>query len=262
MICLGPMGNPDPTTLINLEAGRIPLKASNMNSDWFQAFRSWPNVTPGWRNWFRRIANTHRANWEQYDIDQCLNLTLSEMVRNGPMLISASFFWFDHINAFLFGHGPMTPTLLDVLMLTGLNISAPDQSFSFLDKASFKIETRSIGWWKGYVTKNMKTGSVLVREHTAFLNMWLERFIFCGKTVGPTNNALKMAESLGGGNPVPLGKHLLGSVYHLLHQVLVRLRTDQPISNLEGPWWFIQLWLNMYMHRTMGINLKEMSFPS
>ena len=50
----------------------------------------------------------------------------------------------------------------------------------------------------------MKTGSVSVREHTAFLNMWLE------KAVGPTSNNLKLAENLATGNPVPLDKHLLG----------------------------------------------------
>ena len=108
------------------------------------------------------------------------------MVRNEPMLISASFFWSDAINAFLFGHGPMTPTLLDVMMLTDLNISTFDKPFYFSEKASFKIKTRSIGGWKGYVARNMKTGSVSVREHIAFLNMWLEKFIFCGKAVGPT----------------------------------------------------------------------------
>ena len=161
------------------------------------------------------------------------------------------FFWSNALNALLFGHGPMTPTLLDVIMLTGLNIIAPNRSSDFLDKTSFKIETRTIGGWSGYVTKNMKTGSVTVREHTAFLNMWLEKFIFCGKTTGPTNNTLKMAETLASGNPVPLGKHLLGLVYHLLHQVSAKLRADQPISNLGGPWWFIQLWLNMYMHKTI-----------
>ena len=184
------------------------------------------------------------------------------MVKNEPMLISVSFFWSDAINAFLFGHGPMTPTLLDVMMLTGLNITASDRAFNFLDPASFKIKTRAIGGWSGYVFENMKTGSVSVREHTAFLNMWLEKFIFCGKTVGPTNNTLKIAETLASGNPVPLGKHLLGLVYHLLHQVSAKLRADQPISNLGGPWWFIQLWLHIYMHKTMGIRLSELSFPS
>ena len=88
MVCLGPMGNSDPTSIINLETSRIPLKSSNMNVDWIQTFRSWPSTTPGWRNWFRRIASSQRTNWEQYDISQCLNLSLSEMIRNEPMLIS------------------------------------------------------------------------------------------------------------------------------------------------------------------------------
>ena len=126
----------------------------------------------------------------------------------------------------MFNHGPMTPTLMDVVMLTGLNIHAPDRSFHLLEKASFKIETKSIGGWKGYISKNMKTGSVSVREHTAFFNMWFEKFIFCGKAVGPTSNNLKLADTLANGNSIPLGKHLLGSVYHLLHQVSVRLRNN------------------------------------
>jgi len=92
MIYLGPMGNPDLINIINLETNRIPLKSFDMNLDWPQAFRSWPSVTPGWRNWFRRMANSQRTNWEQYDISQCLNLSLSEVIRNEPMLISALIF--------------------------------------------------------------------------------------------------------------------------------------------------------------------------
>ena len=181
------------------------------------------------------MAHLHRIDWDTYDIGQCITLSLSEMARNEPMLVSASYFWSDALNTFLFGHGPMTPTLLDVLMLTGLNIHAPDRSYDFLSKASCKLETRNIGAWKGYIEKNSKTGGADLREHIAFLNMWLEKYIFCGKTVGPTSNHLKMAETLAEGNMIPLGKHLLGSVYHLLHQVSVRLRADQPISNLGGP---------------------------
>ena len=88
-----------------------------MTSDWSLTFRSWLSVALGWRNWFRRVVGIYWADWEQYDIGQCLNLSLSEMVKNELMLISASFFWSDAINAFLFGHGPMTPTMLDVMML-------------------------------------------------------------------------------------------------------------------------------------------------
>jgi len=79
------------------------------------------------------------------------------MIRNEPMLILASFFWSDAINAFMFNHRPMTPTLMDVMMLTGLNIQASDRPFRLLEKVSFMIETKSIGGWKGYISKNMKT---------------------------------------------------------------------------------------------------------
>jgi hypothetical protein len=44
--------------------------------------------------------------------------------------------------------------------------------------------------------------------------MWLEKFVFCGKTFGPT---AIVAEQLDAGNRIPLGKYLLGAVYHLLH---------------------------------------------
>ena len=70
------------------------------------------------------------------------------MIRNEPMLISASYFWSDAINVFMFNHGPMTPTLMDVVMLTGLNIYASDRPFRLLEKASFKIEKKNIGGWK------------------------------------------------------------------------------------------------------------------
>jgi len=184
------------------------------------------------------------------------------MIWNEPMLISAYYFLSDALNAFLFGHIPMTPTLLDVLMLTGLNISASDRPYDLLSKPDFKFDTRNIGGWKGYVDKYSKIGAADLREHAAFLNMWLEKFILCGKTIGPTSNTLKMAETLASGSHIPLGKHLLGSVYCLLHHVAAKLRADQPIGNLGGPWWFIQLWLNMYMHKTMNLDLKKMSFPS
>jgi len=45
------------------------------------------------------------------------------MERNKSLLIAASYFWSDTLNAFVFGHGPASPTLADVLMLTGLEIA-------------------------------------------------------------------------------------------------------------------------------------------
>ena len=77
----------------------------------------------GWRDWFRRVSEKKGRDWEVYDLNQCLTLSLSGMERNDSLLISASYFWSNALNAFVFGHGPMTITLADVYMLTGLRIT-------------------------------------------------------------------------------------------------------------------------------------------
>jgi len=44
----------------------------------------------------------------------------------------------------LFGHGPASPTLADVLMLTGLEIATADDSHLFNSKPERNVETRNI----------------------------------------------------------------------------------------------------------------------
>jgi hypothetical protein len=139
------------------------------------------------------------------------------MSRNESLLIDASYFWSDALNAFLFGNRPMAPTLADVLVLAGLDIASSDTLFTHQnDKPSYHLKTKGIGGWSGYIAEHKKEGTVGQREHVAFLNMWLEKFVFCGKTFGPANYQI-VAEQLAAGNRVPLGKYLLGAVYHLLH---------------------------------------------
>jgi hypothetical protein len=48
---------------------------------------------------------------------------LAETPKNEDLLIAACHFWSKGVNAFLFGHGPMSPTLADVYMITGLDIT-------------------------------------------------------------------------------------------------------------------------------------------
>jgi hypothetical protein len=47
--------------------------------------------------------------------------------------------------------------------------------------------------------------------------MWLEKFVFYGKTFGPTANYHIVAEQLAIDNRIPLEKYLIGAVHHLLH---------------------------------------------
>lgn len=255
------MGDLNPTDPINLEIGRLPFKHANLDlSRWSNAFRSWPSPIPGWRNWYLRVSEAKNTIWEVYDISQCINFSLFNMAKNESMLIVAAHFWSDAMNAFLFGHGSMTPTLIDVIMLTWLNISALDNPFHLMTKPTYQLKTKDAGGWKGYMAHHMKTSTITDRDHVAFLNMWLERFIYCGKTVGPTTNPQAITEALVSGHSIPLGKHLLGSVYSLLHNVSAKLATGQPITNPGGPWWLINLWLNLYMHKTLQQDPTSMSF--
>jgi hypothetical protein len=91
--------------------------------------------------------------------------------------------------------------------------------------------------------------------------MWLCRFIFCGKANEPTLNHIAMASQLVSGNRFPLGKFLLGSVYHMLHQTVTQMYTGQRIACVNGPWWFVQMWLQLHMHQIVGVDLNTRLFP-
>jgi hypothetical protein len=121
-------------------------------------------------------------------------------------------------------------------MLTGLDISTTDDASVYGRKSEYKVNTCNIGGWTGYIQEYRKTRTVGQRKHTTFLNMWLEKFIFYGRSVGSTNVYLPAAELQANGVKFPLGRDLLSSTYHLLHQVSQKLLLGEPIGNLGGPW--------------------------
>jgi hypothetical protein len=57
------------------------------------------------------------------------------------LLKTIGYFWSDALNCFLFRHGPMTPTLMDVVMITGVYIESasvtprplPDRRYLLLE---------------------------------------------------------------------------------------------------------------------------------
>jgi hypothetical protein len=99
-------------------------------------------------------------------------------------------------------------------------------------------------------------------EYVAFLIMWLEKFLFCGSSCGPVYNHKYLAECLAAGVEFPLGKYLLGSAYYLMNQVTSQLLKGEAGNCCTGPWWLIQLWLNLYLHEIVQPDLRNWSFPS
>ena len=41
----------------------------------------------------------------------------------------------------------------------------------------------------------------------------------------------------------------------------VKLLLGEPIGNLGGPWWFINMWLNVHMHKRLQFDLFAQRFP-
>jgi hypothetical protein len=48
----------------------------------------------------------------------------------------------------------------------------------------------------------------------------------------------------------------------MLHQTTHLMHTSQKISCVNGPWWFVQMWLQLYMHQIVGVNLNNQQFSS
>ena len=57
------------------------------------------------------------------------------------MLKATSYFWSTTYNAFFFRQGPMSPTLADVHMLTGVNITGQVNPFNLLVEPSGELES-------------------------------------------------------------------------------------------------------------------------
>jgi hypothetical protein len=201
------------------------------------------------------------SNWDNFRIAHCLELSLAETPKNENLLIAACHFWSNGANAFLFFHGTMSPNLSDVYMITGLGVTGT------VYPHKYKGSSRQTGvktWvgYKRYIQNYMSEGPLSDVEYRAFLKMWLCRFIFCGKANEPTLNHIVMVEDLAAGTSIPLGKCHLGSVYHMLHQTTYPMHTSQKISCVNGPWWFVQMWLQLYMHQVVAIDLNNRHFPS
>uniref|UniRef100_A0A0E0F4L6 DUF1409 domain-containing protein n=1 Tax=Oryza meridionalis TaxID=40149 RepID=A0A0E0F4L6_9ORYZ len=134
-------------------------------------FKSWPSLekpTPdkSWTTWYQHVSASKKVHWNEIGIGQALVLTIANSAKDEPLMTAATYFWSNTLNAFLFNQGPMTPTLIDITMITGLDVTSSANPMSMNTKNQFDFKTKSIGGWSGYVAAYMGQGSVTPREHT------------------------------------------------------------------------------------------------
>jgi hypothetical protein len=264
--CLGPRSYEKPIDLISCEANRIPFVRQDIDLEsWSDSLRAWPNPPEGWVVWYNRVADTYQPLWESIGIADALSLSLSPLEKDENLLKTIGYFWSDALNCFLFGHGSMTPTLLDVMIITGLDISSSCPSAYMLSVVPFKLSSKAeCTNWSAYLNQHLKTkGPVTEKEHTTFLNLWLEHFLFCGPSLAPTKNYLPLAYELAKGHTIGLGKLFLGEIYRYLHLMSLSLLSQKKLRT-GGTWWFIQLWAHLYFQDFIPDfpSLANNSFPN
>jgi hypothetical protein len=89
------------------------------------------------------MVRVHQSTWETIGIADALSLSLSPLDKNENLLKTIDYFWSVALNCFLFGHSPMTPTLMDVVMITSLDIASPSPSSYSLPEVPFRLSSKS-----------------------------------------------------------------------------------------------------------------------
>jgi hypothetical protein len=94
------------------------------------------------------------SNRDNLHIAHCLELSLAETPKNENLLIAACYFWSHGANAFLFGHGPMSPTLADVYMITGLRVTGTVYPHKYMGSSKKTGVKTGVGY-KRYIQNYM-----------------------------------------------------------------------------------------------------------
>jgi hypothetical protein len=120
---------------------------------YFEELASAPNCRL--EDWYKRVLDDKSPktkNWDKLRISHCLELSLAETPKNESLLIAASHFWSNGANAFLFGHGPMSPTLADVYMIIGLKVTGTVYLYKYKGSSKQTGVKTGVGY-KRYIQK-------------------------------------------------------------------------------------------------------------
>ena len=214
----------------------------------YRVFRSSPPVGNG-RTWFDKWVcriEVHKAeSWKKIGIFDLIQLTKRQMPYNMGLLTSSFFFWDVNTNSFHTRYGMISPTLYDMAFLTGLPPTGETYLPDMIPTVSISGIDLSNKTYSAFVKRNMGTGdSVSEGEHVAFLMYWLCAFIFCTKSLQVAMAYQDLAILLHLEKPLCLSKLLLATLYDSLREGVQCIKTEQVVTNVAGPFWLLQMWLN------------------
>ncbi|XP_050114931.1 uncharacterized protein LOC126593094 isoform X1 [Malus sylvestris] len=248
------------------------------SSKWSFHRRGFPLVNDlAWAQWIDELEPSFKQKWMSNGIYELIMLSKISITPKPELLASALLFWNTGTNTFDFRMGPMSPTILDMAQVFGLRPSGrvidvtqdwipssttggSSSSTYFLPLSYNSVTFKSYGTsFKGFipfVKKNFGAGSPQAdkdQEHMYFLLYWLNKHVFPNKSKGVRVEWIPLVEVLHNFDDVATGPFLLSHFYHLLFD----MTRDEPFeTNLNGPIWMIQIWLQWYFPEFRAINLE------
>ncbi|KAM1004500.1 hypothetical protein ACFX2C_004692 [Malus domestica] len=248
------------------------------SSKWSLHRRGFPLMNdPTWAQWVDELEPFFKQKWMSNGIYELLVLSKTSIVPKPELLTFALLFWNTGTNTFDFRMGPMSPTILDMAQVFGVRPSgrtvdvtqdwvpsstteSSSSSTTFLplsyNSATFKSYGTSFKGFIPFVKENFGAGSPRAdkdQEHMYFLLYWLNKHVFPNKSKGVRVEWIPLVEVLHNFDDVATGPFLLSHLYHLLFE----MTRDEPFeTNLNGPIWMIQLWLQWYFPEFRAANLE------
>ncbi|KAM1748105.1 hypothetical protein ACFX12_009131 [Malus domestica] len=248
------------------------------SSKWSFHRRGFPLMNDlAWAQWIDELEPSFKQKWMSNGIYELIMLSKISITPKPELLASALLFWNTGTNTFDFRMGPMSPTILDMAQVFGLRPSGrvidvtqdwipssttggSSSSTYFLPLSYNSVTFKSYGTsFKGFipfVKKNFGAGSPQAdkdQEHMYFLLYWLNKHVFPNKSKRVRVEWIPLVEVLHNFDDVATGPFLLSHLYHLLFY----MTRDEPFeTNLNGPFWMIQIWLQWYFPEFRAINLE------
>ena len=212
----------------------------------------WPIVQQDALEWYEERLEIEEHLWRNARIFDLIKLTFTLCPKGGNrcVLMPLACFWNSSANAFDFKFGQASITLLD--MYAGLGFPLGEKPFhepeyEHVPKVRYN---RLPSAWGNFVERfrleafydEEDQGETADAKGVAFLDFWLNKFIFSSTAGKITKTYHRMAEVLYDGNEIGLGQIVLAHLYRCLHT----LSCNPLACKISGPLWILEAWSRIY----------------
>ncbi|CAI9089773.1 OLC1v1024407C1 [Oldenlandia corymbosa var. corymbosa] len=207
----------------------------------------WPwcdsSIHTRWVKWLERLKPHFESEWKSLKIFYLIMFCRDGIPFCPDLMAAATFYWSHSSNVFMFPCGPMSVTLLDLCMITGLAPFGETRVDIMLsaDLRNLDHQTAQQSYDQYMDAHNQEKDIPTVNEHTEFLAIWLNRYVFCSRSMQMTSEFINVAYSLAKGQKLDLCTALLTNFYRSMYELC-----SNPQSHMFGPLWILPLWVYCY----------------